>query len=88
MIFKVRKHIARMTGACWFIVVDQWDCQADSIFYDDYNDAQLVADKMNGNLTFLDEFRGPDGELGTDADYIEQILDARNAKMEGIDNEV
>ena len=30
----------------------------------------------------LSQFYGPDGELGTDADYIERILDAQEAELE------
>lgn len=32
----------------------------------------------------LAEFRGPDGVLGTDADYVEEILDARAAAAEAV----
>lgn len=48
MPFTVRKHIAPMTGACWFIVVDEYDARADDLpYFDDFDDAQLAADELN-----------------------------------------
>lgn len=45
--FHVVKHIAPMTGACWFKVVDNADTQHGD-FYDDFEDAKARADRLNG----------------------------------------
>jgi hypothetical protein len=47
--FSVRGHIAPMTGAFWYIVVDEYDSKVEGTsYFDEFDSAQAVADSLNG----------------------------------------
>jgi len=50
--YTVIGHTARMTGAFWFIVVDEdTHIMADgTVYYSDHEDAQLKADELNERI--------------------------------------
>lgn len=67
----------------------EWDEYTDGVTVDEDQERYLEGKRAAGTSVRLGrdplaEFRGPDGELGTDGPWIEQILDARAAEAEAV----